>query len=596
VRSLGIALGLALLAGLVCTFIYRQVVHYAEPLGEMPEGAPSVGPAPQSSGTEWALFWGSECSLSRTGHLAVLRAVGKPHTLGACHGRLLGHAVTDETAPLAAVILAAIAESGFLDGVRRGPRLRWRLRLLDDGTPPAQLQEIAGVVHGIERGGSGQAPAFETLVRVQAALDIGAPAGVSPGAAYGAVARSLSFVLTGAGAAVPAPSAKAAGSTSGLRPGSTGSAATGSAPASPRLLVGRSFSLFGAEDGGDRAASAPLVSLVRPDGSIPYASVGWPGLIGAVSGVNAEGIAVLVHPAAANDVRQTRVAQPLALLARDMLEHAHTLDEAVRMVERAPPLGAAGFLVVDGRRRRLAWIERSPSRSRVVRDASPAVEGDFFTTEPFAPERASERARRMRPSTDRVARALELVRRAPPGGVEQAVAVLRDAARPDGTPLPPGHRGAIDDPEAAHTLVIDPVELVLWVADGPGAGARFRAFDLRRELRGEPTRPVPPADVPADDQRDPGAASDVVEARRELRAAREARRAGDVERARELCARALIRRPDLPEALLLAGDLARTAGDRDAAQRFYRRLLEVGSDGPEGEEEVRAHLGMQPAR
>lgn len=578
-RSLGIGAGLALLAGLVCYFIYGRVVSYPEPSGDMPSGPLSAGPAPQSAGAEWALFWGGECSLATSGGLSVLRVAGKPHALGACHGRLIGRAVAEATAPLASTIRAAISGDGILGETRRGSRLRWELRLLDDGTPPARIEEVAGVVHGAARG-MAPAPAFETLLRVQAALDVGAPAGESPGVSYDAMARSLSFVLTGATSAPPArPATTTRGAGVPLVPPAP--------PPPPRLLIGRSFSVFGAEDGGDRAAGAALVSLVRPEGGIPYASVGWPGMIGVVTGINAEGIAVMVHPIAAGDVRLTRVAEPVALVARGMLEHAHTLDEAIRAIEKAPPLGAAGYLVVDGRRRRLAWIERSPGRTRVVRDASPAVKGDFFTTEPFAAELEGERARRMKPSADRVARAVELVRRAPPGGVEQAVAILRDAARPGGGPLPPGHRAAIDDPEAVHTVVVDPADMVLWIADGPGAGARFRAIDLLRELRGEP-RAAAPDDVPADGTRDASVAGDVVAARRGLRAARAARTDGDMARARELCARALVRRPDLPEALLLAAELAEADGDRPGAERFYRRALEVGPDGGEGEERLRA--------
>jgi len=200
----------------------------------------------------------------------------------------------------------------------------------------------------------------------------------------------------------------------------------------------------------------------------------------------------------------------------------------------------------------------------------------------------------MRPSADRVARAAELVKRAPPGGAEQAIAVLRDSARPGGAPLPAGHRAAVDDPEAIHTVVIDPIEMILWVADGPGAGGRFRPIDLLRELRGD-TRPVAAAPIPADDERDPSAAADVVAARRELRAARAAESAGDVALARELCARALVRRPDLPEALLLAGDLARAAGDRDAARKLYLRALDIGLDGSESEDEVRARIDDRQA-
>jgi hypothetical protein len=579
-RSLAIGVGLMLLATLVCYFIYAGVVRYTEPSGEMPVGPVRAGPAPGAAGNEWALFWGGECSLSHSGRLAVLRAVGKPHTLGACQGRLLGAGVNEATAPLAATIRAAIPESGLLGGARRTGRLRWRLRLLDEATPAEQLEEIAGVVHGVERTAGSSGPAFDTLVRVQAALDVGAPAGSSPGVGYGAIARSLSFVMIGARASPADEGARrgetGTGKTGAGKPGTGTSSGAGSGS---RLLVGRSFSLLGAEDGGDAAGGGPTVMLVRPESSIPFASVGWPGMVGVVTGVNAEGIAVMVHPAAGSDVRMTRAAQPVSVLARRMLEHAHTIDEAVRMVEQAGPLGAAGFLVADGRRRRVAWIERSPTRIRVVRDAATAVKGDFLTTEPFAEDAGGERAGRLRSSADRVARAEELVRRAPPGGVEQAVAVLRDGARPEGAPLPPGHRAAIDDPEAVHTVVIDPVEMILWVADGPGAGGRFRAFDLRRELRGEPPRPAPPLDVPAG-ARDPSVAIDVVTARRTLRAARAARAAGDLARAAELCARALVLRPDLPEALLLSMEIARASGDSETAARMSARVVEVGSDGP----------------
>ena len=258
------------------------------------------------------------------------------------------------------------------------------------------------------------------------------------------------------------------------------------------------------------------------------------------------------------------------------------MDEAVKMIEQAAPLGAAGFFLADGKAQ-VAWIERSPGKTRVVRGWSPPVAGDFFTTEPFLDDPDTERARRTRPSAARVARASELARRAPVPSVEQAVAILRDSARAGGAPLPAGHRAAIDDGEAVHTVVIDPIDMVLWVADGPGASARYRAFDLAAELRGAAGR-TPPADLPADPARDPADAWQVTAARGELRRARAASGSG----ARELANHALARRPDLPEALLLAGQLAHQAGDQAAAGALFKRYLAGGADDLAAEEQVRA--------
>jgi isopenicillin-N N-acyltransferase-like protein len=554
-RSAAIVLLLVALAALVSYLIFRRVVSYREPSGKMPDA-----PLAARTDGEPALTWGQECSLAHRGRVTVLRAVGKPHTLGACHGRMLGARVPEATSPLAAAIDAAVPRGGVLARMFRGPRLRWRYRLLDDGLPGSQLGEIGGLARGARRAGG---PIdFEPLVRAQAALDLGEPPGVAPGARYGAVGRGLSFALVAA-----------AGNKSDV-------------PIAPHLIVGRSFSLLGAGDGGQAAARSVVVAMVKPEGGIPFATVTWPGMVGAVTGVNAEGIAVFLHPAQAADVRPTRAAQPAALVARDVLEKARTLDEAVKMVEQTATLGAAGFLLADGNRSQLAWVERSPSRTRVIRGPSPAVAGDFFTTETFLDDPDNDRARRTRPSGARAARAAELARRAPVVSSEQVVAILRDAAGAGGAALPAGHRAAIDDPEAVHTVVLDPVEMVLWVAEGPGAGGRFRAFDLALELRGQAGRP-PPADIPPDPLRDGTVAEQVVAARRDLRAARQARADDSNGRARELAARALTRRPDLPEALLLAGELARAGGDEAAAALLFARYL-ASPDDLAAEEQVRA--------
>ena len=74
---------------------------------------------------------------------------------------------------------------------------------------------------------------------------------------------------------------------------------------------------------GDRGRLKPIYDYLT-DGKLAWASVGWPGQAGVVTGINAQGIAVMVDPARTSDVRATRTARPVALLARRRAKRAAT--------------------------------------------------------------------------------------------------------------------------------------------------------------------------------------------------------------------------------------------------------------------------------
>lgn len=548
-RSVAIAVVLGLAALLAAYLLFDRMVTYVEPDVSVPEAALALAPGGARLG-----YQGS--SLGHVGGLAVLRLAGPPAALGAAHGRLLANELTAQHAALAPLLHHAVPGQSFLGGLTHDWRARWRYRLLDDGIPGHQLVEMAHMLEAA-RQATDRVPAYEAFVRAQAAFDLGQPAPWSSGADFRAVTRATSFVAA-------------------LRE-----------PSGDRLLVGRSLALPGAVDGGDAAAARPLVSFVRSPEVIAFASVGWPGLAGVLTGINAEGIAVLVHPVYAPGMEHVPASQPAALLARDVLENARSLDDAIAVLEHASPLGAAVFMLIDGPGRAWAVVERSPRGSSVRRN-EPVVVTDVFTGDAFADDPENDRATRMRPSLLRARRAEKLVR-ARPASPADVLAILRDDRDLDGARLPLGHRGALRDPSAVHTVLLDASTMVLWVADGPDAGGRFRAFDLRHELAGAPA--APPDDFPALPDDEPRAARSVRRARAHLRQARREAHSGHLSRARELAMRALILTPDLPEALILAGDLARRDGDRPAAEGYFRRAIEAGLDDLGAEEEIRALLG-----
>jgi isopenicillin-N N-acyltransferase like protein len=548
-RAAGIVVVLLCVVLVVAWFIYRRSVAYEVPpgeaRGELVGSQPAPGAAPHLTYNDASLGW--------HGGIAVLRSAGESHAIGAAHGRLLAPLVAPVIGAARPSIEATVAVEGWFGGLTRNMRLAWQWRFIDDGLSDADRTIVAGITRGAAA--SGVSLAFEDVLRSQAVLDVGAPSPRSGQAEKHNLAHSLTVIAQQA-----------------------------AAPA--RVWIGRTFSLSGVDDGGDSAV--PVVQIVKPTGKVAFASVGWPGQAGAVTGVNAHGIAVMVHPARTRDVRPTRSARPIALLARDMLETAKTLDEAVKLAERTPTLGAALLVIVDGSSGTWVLVERTPSRAIVERNPKSVAIGDVLTTNALASDPENDRARRMLPTPARVERAARLVR-TPLPDVSAMASVLRDRRGSDDSQRPSGHRGVIDDGRAHHVAILDPASLELWVTDPDGAG-RMRAFDLRHELGGEGDRAMPPADIAAEAHAAPDRISNIAAARAELRTARGAFARRDLRRAAEACARARARAPELPEAIELDAVISRARGDLERARRLFQQWLDGGADDPVAEERARALL------
>jgi hypothetical protein len=457
------------------------------------------------------------------------------------------------TRAAAPTITETVSRDGTLGGLTHGVRLGWRWRFIDDGLAEQDRRMVAGMMRGAAA--SGVALEFDDLVRDQAILDVAAPSPQSDEADQHVIARSLTLIGTQA-----------------------------QAPA--RVWIGRTFALPGLDDGGESAI--PVVTIATPEGRIAWAGVGWPGQLGVVTGINAEGIAVMVDPARTSDVRVTRTARPVALLARSVLEQARTLDEAVKLVESSPTLGSAVLVVVDGTSGKWVQIERTPSKAIIERNPRSPALGDVLTTNALSGDPENDRARRMLPTVGRVDRAARLLR-APLADLGAMAQILRDRRAVDESARPFGHRGVIDDGRAVHTAIIDPASLALWVAD-PHAAGRMRAFDLRHELRNEGERAAPASDVLAEAGIEIDRARSLAAARADLRIARAALGAGNHARAAEACARARARAPTLPEALELDAIVAQARGDLVRARASFQAWLDGGPDDPHGEERARAAL------
>jgi isopenicillin-N N-acyltransferase like protein len=258
--------------------------------------------------------------------------------------------------------------------------------------------------------------------------------------------------------------------------GCTSFGLTGEAAEAGHTLLARNFDF----EAGSIFDEHKAVFLVRETGRIPYASVAWPGLVGAVTGMNNAGLALVVHGARARE--PVSRGEPLVQTMRDVLGLAHGTDEALKLLGERPSMVSHLVMLADARGD-IAIAERAPGEPLWVRRGSGKVPLTNHFEGPLATDPKNLDVEHTTTTLDRRRRLDELLGRLPPSASPaEAVAILRDKRALGGGELTAGDRRAIDASIATHAVVMDTNSRVLWVSEGPHLAGRFVKFDLGRLL------------------------------------------------------------------------------------------------------------------
>jgi len=387
---------------------------------------------------------------------------GDPETIGRHHARLLRDRMianeTDLWNDFSHAIPFAPARSLLMDIGRV------RYRHVDLGMPDARRRELAAEAAAFApEPFSGTMPTYQRLVFLHALYDIALSFEHSP--------------LIGC-------------STFALGPSRT---------ENQHALLARAFD-FEAGDAFDRDKA---VFFVRSPGAIPFASVAWPGLIGVMSGMNLEGVTIVVHGGRAREPRTSGI--PVVFSLREVLERAHDTDEAVAIL-REQAVMVSHILMVTDAHGHAAVVERAPGEPAMLRELNDpdrvALTNHFESSLKDDP-----RDRTVRETTSTLARRSrldEMLGAIGPGGgnVDRMVSMLRDhrcAADLAGA-CELGDRRTIDALIATHGIVADATDRVLWVSKGPHLSGRFVRFDLRTIFAEghDPSRDSEPETLPED--------------------------------------------------------------------------------------------------
>ncbi|HEY3932257.1 MAG TPA: C45 family autoproteolytic acyltransferase/hydrolase [Verrucomicrobiae bacterium] len=273
------------------------------------------------------------------------------------------------------------------------------------------------------------------------------------------------------------------------RAGCTAFGAWGNATANGDLITGRNFDWEAAEVfSRDR-----VVEMCEPDGKIPFISLSWAGMTGVVSGMNRAGVSVTVNGAPSKLPNTT--ATPVAIVAREIMERAHNLDEALKLLRDAKVFVSTIWLVGSRADGKFVVVEKTPDVTN-VREA----EGDsivcpnHFETAGLKDDARNTNYMAGATSVSREARLKELLRQSN-GKIDSRLAVnfLRDRDLPGGIFAGDGNRATLNAFIATHATVMDLTSNIFWAASPPNQLGKFVAFDVN-----DFSRELPELTVPAD--------------------------------------------------------------------------------------------------
>ena len=486
--------------------------------------------------------------LERRGSIWRFTLSGGPRMMGHSHGLLASRVTAAMDRQVASEVERRVP--GLFRRWYLGNLSRWRHRGLMDGIPAVRLVELAAFSRTMVDSNEFPEPPFHRLLYYHSLHELTRQAVDSP------------------------------------LPGSHMFAVWGKQTVDNHMLVGRTFELAA----GQMFDTEKALLMFQGEEGIPFVSVAWPGMMGVVTGVNARRLFVAVNSARSDDDLEDGI--PLTLLARELLERAGTIKEAIKLIKEQPAMVPGIILLADGKAQDAVVLEYTPGQTAIRRGKGGMVlAANHLESSKFKGDAANDWRRRYSTSEARAKRLKQLLGRF--GGrmdVATAAMVLRNRTGVDDEPLGLGNRAALDALTATHGIVLDLSSFVLWIGRGPHLLGAFEPVDLKT-LFGEA---MSAATAPKPIEADPLGASPRLERYRlalaQLAHARWLYSVENLAGALDFATRATSMDPELEPAHKLRGDLLWQQGDQAEARKAYRRYLELHPPSLKEKEQVKSRL------
>ena len=242
------------------------------------------------------------------------------------------------------------------------------------------------------------------------------------------------------------------------------------------LILGRNFDFYA----GDDFAKDKIVAFINPKEGHPFMMVTWAGMIGAVSGMNREGLTVTINAAKSKIPLVAKT--PISILTREILQYASTLDEAIAIAKKRSVFVSESIMVGSANDGKAIIIEVAPHDFDVyeVPNSNQLMCTNHFQSMKLKNNKKNQIQIENSHSKYRFDRMEQLFDENPKINPQIAANILRNKEGLNDLPLGYGNEKALNQLIAHHGIIFKPKERLVWVSSNPYQLGEFVCYDLNK--------------------------------------------------------------------------------------------------------------------
>ena len=241
------------------------------------------------------------------------------------------------------------------------------------------------------------------------------------------------------------------------------------------LILGRNFDFYA----GDDFAKDKIVAFVNPREGYPFMMVTWAGMIGAVSGMNNEGLTVTIN---AGKSKIPLIAKtPISIVTREILQYATTIDEAIAIAKSKKVFVSESIMVASAKDKKVVLIEVAPQNFgvyEVENNSNQLICSNHFQSDPLKNDERNLDQIANSHSKYRFDRMEELLTENPKVNAQLAASILRNREGLNNAAIGFGNEKALNQLLAHHGIIFKPEQRLVWVSSNPYQLGEMVCYDL----------------------------------------------------------------------------------------------------------------------